>query len=322
MKNVKSLIFKQIRSDVINSVINSLWRIISGPLTLILIPLFINEVAQGYWYTFISLAALSVFADLGFTTIIAQFSAHEFAHTQFNESGYLIGDKEHINRMGSLFKFTIKWSTSVSVVAFPIIMLVGIIMFASKNEISYWVTPWILYVLTSGLSFVTSSCLSFYEGCNQIAATQKNRLFGAIIQTTSTWLFLLLGFGLYTMSIAAIAGCFVNLIMFILKFKNSIFQLLNIAKNYYYDWRKEFLALLWRYAISFSSGYFIFQIYTPLMFQFHGSVYAGKVGISMSLCSAVFTIANVWVYTSTPQLNINASQKNGLIWTGFPLKVF
>jgi len=48
---------------------NSLWRIVSGPVTLIFIPLFLTPEIQGYWYTFGSLAALSIFADLGFTTI-------------------------------------------------------------------------------------------------------------------------------------------------------------------------------------------------------------------------------------------------------------
>ena len=75
------------------------------------------------------------------------------------------------------------------------------------------------------------------------------------------------------------------------------------------DWKKDFFRLIWRYAISFSSGYFIFQIYTPLTFKYHGSIDAGKVGISMALAMALFSIANVWIYVATPKLNMNASRK-------------
>ncbi|MEG6612852.1 hypothetical protein V6C42_08350 [Pseudoclostridium thermosuccinogenes] len=300
-------------NDVIYTIFTSVWRIISGPLTLILIPLFITPEVQGYWYTFGSLAALSVFADLGFTTIVSQFSAHEFAFLKFDSSRLIFGDEEHIKRLGSLFRFIIKWSVCVSLVAFPIIFVVGFVMFSNKGDINGWEIPWILYIISSGLSFVSGVCLSFYEGCNQIALIQKNKLFGSIVTTLSTWIMLYLGFGLYTLSISAIMGALVNVLLFYRRYNKSILQLIKVSKNFSYNWRNEFFSLIWRYAISWSSGYFIFQIYTPLSFQFHGSVFAGKVGLTMSLCNAMFTIANVWVYTATPKMNMRASKKD---WAG------
>ncbi len=60
-----------------------LWRLFSGPALLILIPLYLSAEAQGYWYTFVSLAALAIFADMGFSTILLQFSAHEFPYLKF-----------------------------------------------------------------------------------------------------------------------------------------------------------------------------------------------------------------------------------------------
>jgi len=74
------MIFKLIKNnftrDVAGASLNQMWRLISGPITLILLPLMISSKVQGYWYTFGSVSALSVFADLGFTTIVMQFSAH------------------------------------------------------------------------------------------------------------------------------------------------------------------------------------------------------------------------------------------------------
>jgi hypothetical protein len=89
-----------------------------------------------------------------------------------------------------------------------------------------------------------------------------------------------------------------------------ILQIIHVSAGFFLNWRKDFLSLIWRYAISWTSGYFIFQIYTPLMFKFHGPVTAGKVGISLTLATAVFSIANVWIYVAIPKLNICVSLRN------------
>ena len=63
-----------------------------------------------------------------------------------------------------------------------------------------------------------------------------------------------------------------------------------------YPWKKEILPLLKKYVLSFASGYFLFQIYAPLMHYFHGPIYSGKIGISMSLVTAMFTFSTIFVY--------------------------
>ena len=72
--------------DLVNTAINQLYRLVSGPLMLLFIPLYLTQEEQGYWYTFSSVAALAVFADLGFSHIILQFSAYEFAFLKFNNN--------------------------------------------------------------------------------------------------------------------------------------------------------------------------------------------------------------------------------------------
>ena len=59
--------------DLLYTLLNQLWRIISGPLILLFIPLYLTPMEQGYWYTFISIGALGLFADLGFSNIVLIF---------------------------------------------------------------------------------------------------------------------------------------------------------------------------------------------------------------------------------------------------------
>ena len=55
------------------------WSSIAGVIGIFFIINYLTIVEQGYWYTFLSLGALTVFAELGFTTIITQFISHEYA---------------------------------------------------------------------------------------------------------------------------------------------------------------------------------------------------------------------------------------------------
>ena len=294
--------------DVVSSFANNIWTIIRGPVTLlILIPLFLSDEAQGYWFTFGSLAALSTFADLGFTTIVSQFSAHEYSHLNFNSAGVLEGDSKHLDRIASLFRFIVKWAGVVTLVGFPVIMIIGGVVLNTHGNHAEWLVPWILYAFGSGGNFFIGSVLSFFEGCNQVGKIQRNRLVGSIVITLSTWIMLILNFGLYTLAISAVLGVVTNLTLLIIRFRKVLFQLIKRKAEAVYTWFREFMSLLWKYAISWGSGYFAFQIYTPIAYMVYDPIMAGKVGITMTLIQACFTIANVWIQVATPKVNIGVS---------------
>ena len=306
--------------DVASAFANNVWSIAKGPVTMVFILLFLSDVVQGYWYTFISLAALSTFADLGFTIIVGQFSAHEYAHLKINENGLLEGDKEHLERIISLFRFILKWAVVVLIVAFPIIGGAGIAALnvpGSNPEeimlIKEWIVPWLLYILCSGLNFFASIILSFFEGCNQIGKIQRNRLIGSIVSTLVTWVLLFLKPSLYVLAISAALGVVVNFALLFWRFHKLLKQLLKQKIEGQYKWFKSFMSLIWKYALSWVSGYFIFQIYTPLAKMRFGAVAAGQVGITITLIQACFAIANVWVFVATPKLNMAASKGD---WRG------
>ena len=76
---------------------------------LVLIPLFLTKEAQGYWFTIMSLAALVMLADLGFSSIITQFAAHEFAFLRLDDHE-ITGSEQHLNRLATFFVFSTKWA--------------------------------------------------------------------------------------------------------------------------------------------------------------------------------------------------------------------
>lgn len=296
--------------DLISTLINSLWRIISGPVMLLAIPYFLTPMEQGYWYTFTGLAALSIFADLGFTTIVLQFSAHEFAHLQFGAGRVLFGDSEHLWRLASFFRFTVRWLSRIVVIVFPLIMIGGYFFLASKpNEID-WQAAWIIYSLASAGAFFNSAIMSFFEGCNSVSLLQSVRFRVAVCGTLTSLGALFLGLNIYALSLSLMVNALAGLIYILYYFRKPMHQLWKLSAKKCYNWWPEFSSLIWRYAISWCSGYFIFQLFTPLAFHFHGVEFSGKIGISIAMWTAGFTIANTWITAIMPRLNMLVSERN------------
>lgn len=75
-----------ISRDVLYTQANQIWKAASGLVTLLLIPVFLTQQEQGYWFTMMSLASLSILADLGFFQVTLQFAAHEFAYLKFDNN--------------------------------------------------------------------------------------------------------------------------------------------------------------------------------------------------------------------------------------------
>lgn len=298
------------RKDELSSLLTQLWRLISGPLSLLFIPLFLTSEDQGFWYTFTGLSALSIFADLGFTAIILQFSAHEYAFLKI-EDGRLVGDEHHLARISSLFKFVLRWSSIMILVVFPIIAIIGIFMFIDKSESLYWLIPWFIYLIASVGNFICTVISSFFQGFELVARNQRIILFSSIATTLVLIPLLYFQFGLYSLALSLLAGVIVYGVLLYKNYNELISQLLHYSENKG-NWRKELLPLFGKYAASWSSGYFSFQIYIPLMFQFKGAVVAGQVGITMSLINSIYSISNIWFIAKTPKMNILVAEKKWL----------
>jgi O-antigen/teichoic acid export membrane protein len=308
-KVILMLQLNQQQRDLFFTLVNQVWRLVSGPITLLLIPLYLSPEQQGYWYLFGSVAALSIFADMGFSNIILQFSAHEYAFLRFNSEGLLEGEKIYQKRLGSFFRFAIKWISTICAIVFPVIYAIGIYFFIRDKVLDIYLLPWTLFSIGSLIGFFNSSVLSFIQGLNKIEVIQKIGFRVAILNTVILVVTLVLGGNIYAIAFGSLVSASSMFVSIFGGFGKLLKQLLNISKDYAYSWRKEVVPFFFKYALSISSGYFIFKIYTPLMHYFHGPVYSGKVGITLALIMAVFSMSDVWIFTIIPKMNMLISQK-------------
>jgi O-antigen/teichoic acid export membrane protein len=292
------------KKDIKATILSQLFRVVAGPLLLLFIPIYLTPVEQGYWYTFTGLAALAIFADLGFSNIILQFSAHEFAFLEFDNRGFIIGDKRHLLNLASFFRFAIKWLIKTAGIVFPIILIFGYCFLKTKGTQITWENAWLIYSLASAVAFVNSILLSFFEGCNSVYVIQSIKIKIAITNVFLSLVCLYLNFNLYALAISLAISTIIGMILIYLKFNKTIKQLWNLSKKDCFNWKPKFLSLIWRYAISWCSGYLIFQLFTPIAFKYHGAEFAGKLGISISMWTAGFGIAMSWLNAIIPKLNM------------------
>jgi len=85
-----------------------------GIIAIIFVARELTTYEQGYYYTFASIIAIQVFFELGLSSIITQYAAHEFAHLKLDEQSNLEGSEIHQSRLASLLQFCIKWFGVIS----------------------------------------------------------------------------------------------------------------------------------------------------------------------------------------------------------------
>lgn len=271
---------------------------------LFFISTFLSGVEQGFYYTFGSLVALQVFFELGLTGIITQFVAHEAAHLKLNESFQYEGDEFYKSRLGSLLHFSVKWYAIISLFVFLFLLIVGLVFFSSYEETKdpvSWRIPWILLCIATAIKLFQSPLNSFVMGIGKVKEMSKVSFYQQLLLPITSCIGLFCGFKLYVIGISAILSV---LIWNVYVGKTEIWKILlnlwhlQIKERVFYF--KEIFPYQWRIALSWVSGYFIFQLFNPVLFASEGAVLAGQMGMTLQMLNAVQAFSLSWINTKVP----------------------
>src|SRR6266850_5266887 len=92
----------EIDRAVFFGLLSRIWGLAAGGVTAILIATYFSPELQGYFYTFTTILALQVFAELGLGTVAVQFASHEWSKLSLDKSGHIVGDKDALSRLISI----------------------------------------------------------------------------------------------------------------------------------------------------------------------------------------------------------------------------
>ncbi|MDE0839655.1 MAG: hypothetical protein OSB41_11465, partial [Kiritimatiellae bacterium] len=285
------------------SIVNKAWGGLVGMVSVVLIAKTLSPVEQGFYYTFSSLLALQVVLELGFSYVIAQVTAHEFALSEQHESTSV--RKRAFSRLISVFWLSLKWYGILAIFFAVFCSMSGEIFFhaTSSDSPRVWNIPWLLAVMTFALSIPLIPVYSFLEGCNRVSAVAKARTIQDVVAYCALWGMFLLGAGLYAVPALYLAKVLAGISGLILTgqgpFLLSILRA-DVNTSEAISWRKEIFPFQWKIGLSWLSGYLIFQLISPALFSAQGPKAAGQAGMTIAIFTGFNALMSSWVITKSP----------------------
>jgi len=147
------------------------------------------------------------------------------------------------------------------------------------------------------------------EGCNQVAAVNKFRFRQALLNNVALWLMIIIGGQLWSLVVAAGVKIVINLFFLLVQYRNFFRPFFKPPTSSKMVWRTEIWPMQWRLGLSGLTIYFAFALYNIVMFQYHGAVVAGQMGITRQMVLTLETMSLSWVQTKISRFGMLIAQK-------------
>jgi hypothetical protein len=294
-----------------STLIGALGNVVSA----ILIIKFLTIEEQGFYYTFGSIAAIQIFFELGLNGIITQFVAHENAKLQWDGEVIKAGDEKNKSRLSSLLHFCIKWYLFFSTILIFVLIITGIYFFKSysfHNNQTNWISPWVLLAISTSFNLLISPIVAFIQGLGRVKEIANFQLIAQVLRLIIIFASLLLGFKLYVLGIGNLVLFITMLISVTTKFRVQLIGIWKVKNIEKVDYFKEIFPYQWKIALSWLSGYFIFQLFNPVLFATEGPKVAGQMGLTLTALNGILTLSFAWMSTKIPLFSNLIAQKNYL----------
>jgi hypothetical protein len=280
------------------------WSMIAGGVTVLLIPLCLSSVQQGYYYTFASILALQVFFELGMGQVIVQVVAHEAADLRLGADGRYLGSDERMSRMNGLRRLLGRWYVLATVLFLICVNVMGWLFFRG-HELPWqqWAAPWFLLVAATACNLMLSWRIAIIEGFALVREVGRLRLFQSMLGFALMWTVLISGGGLWVVAIVPAMAAVCSTIWIRRRPAADVLAPMPVAPDApasQINWVTEILPFQWRIAVSWISGFFIFQLFAPMIFKYHGAVEAGRVGLGITIFNSVVSVGTSWVAAKVP----------------------
>lgn len=290
-------------TDVIIILVQRFWQAVSGLLTIVFIIHFLTPVLQGWYYSFLSVAALYTLFDLGLSVVLVQVSAHLFVGLQWLPYGKLAGEGRE--------RFTGLVSRSTRhylLLAFFFLVLAipgGMLFFGQQpllqGDAISWIPAWVTLASITALSIVILPFLAVVEGSGNIREVYTVRLVQGIAGSLTCWMVLVMGGTLWATVMVPAMAVTVSAAWLLSK-RPALLEAACKSTKHDLSWSSDIWPLQWRVGLSWLSGYLLTQIYTPVLFHYQGAVVAGQMGLSLTVANMLGLLAQSWIARNIPAM--------------------
>jgi O-antigen/teichoic acid export membrane protein len=283
-----------------------------GLVSAVLVLRYFSPEVQGYYYTFANVLALQVFVELGLSTVITTFAAHEWSKLSLAPDGSPQGDRIAADRLKSLTRKVAIWYALAALIILVGLPLIGLWFFAvpgASVDVQWWY-PWITLCLVASINFVLTPAWAILLGCGQVVQVNAYRMVETVLRYATLWILIYSGASLWSAVGAAAAPTLAALGFLWLRYSRFLCSLLERGHEQEVRWRHELLPLQSRIALSWISGYFAFSLFTPAVFYFLGPAEAGRMGLTWAVISGLSGVAGTWLQVQTPAIAMLAAKKD------------
>ena len=264
-----------------------------GPIIMLLIVAFLDDVEQGEWFLFTSLGAISALVDLGFGTMMSNFIANARGQGNSKEVAYLI----HLTRS------TYLW---LAICGVTMMSLIGL-FFVPPNLFLYFLA----YMLASGLNLMVSWKTVSFMGLNRVKEAHVALSLGVLASTTI--LMVLVPMGITLLALMASIMVQASVLFGTLKFFEQRQEIQETFVDFeikdHVSMKRSAFKVFGKYAVSWIFGFLIFNAYVPILSKQVGLEESGKVGLLLAMYSACLSLSLTWIQADTPKIAMLRGQE-------------
>lgn len=274
---------------------------IGGPLVLFLVASYLSPIEQGYFYTFASLAGLTVFVELGVAQAVSVNISHLASRLHFQKQGTLSAPPAVLEKLSAHLRFYLLWYLGAAIVSFIVLSAVGMHVLESQHPSITWIHPWLLVCIGASLGLPLLPFQLILFGLGAVQHVLLWRLFTVLTRFALLAACLVSSLGLFAQGISLIGVAMTGAILplFYLPLWK---QLMDIKVTSLAKVARSSLSFQWKIAISWISGYTAMYLLTPLLFSLVNPTSAGRFGATYTLVNAAATIGLAWINVNVPRL--------------------
>jgi hypothetical protein len=284
-----------------------LWSSCAAIVTVLLSAKYLSIEAQGVYYTIMSFLAFLTISEMGASFAVTQFCSHEMVNLRWNQSGILEGENISKERIQSILRFVVMWYGGICLLSLVFILPFGVWFFCKhigdyefKNK---YLLQWVLLIGAASLMLLLSGLFAVLNGCGKVLNVEKQRIYQLIFSSVVGWIVLYCGGGLYFLVAVYYIQFIFSVIWLTANFGVFFVDLFkkhdDTAWKY---WKSEILPFQSKMGVSWIAGYFLFQVFNPILLATQGPEAAGRMGMSLQIFSGINSLAQSWLSSKTPQL--------------------
>jgi O-antigen/teichoic acid export membrane protein len=280
--------------------------------SIILVVKYLSGFEQGFYYTFGSIVAIQIFFELGLNGIITQYVAHEVSNLVWENNKNLSGESKFKSRLSSLLHFSINWYLFFAIILMVTLIAVGFIFFNKYDHTNgsvIWKAPWILLAIGTVINLILSPIVAFIQGLGKVKEIAQIQFIAMILRLSIVWGGLVLGAKLYVLGLGSIISALIITIIIIKTYRKLLYNIWETTIIEKVNYKTEIFPFQWKIALSWMSGYFIFQLFNPVLFATEGPEVAGQMGMTLAALNGILSLSLAWITTKIPLFSGLIAQK-------------